>query len=732
MPVGEEFFNRKRKELGVSLNDVQKRAVLNIEGPLLLLASPGSGKTTTLIMKIGYLIEEVGLEPARIKAVTFSNASANDMKERYQRFFPTLPPVEFSTIHSLAFQVVREYFYKKQIQYHIIEGSDPSRFNKKLLLRDLFKAVNHKSITDEQLEELLTYISLIKNKLVPQDKWSTISCDVPNALQIFQKYERFKRSGTDQLLVDYDDMLTIANQAFGKDHAILAKYQQKYDYLLTDESQDTSFVQHAIIEKLVQKHQNLCVVADDDQSIYSWRAAEPQYLLNFQKVYPDAQILMMEQNYRSSQDIVSVANTFIKQNKNRYNKNMFTENPTHTPITLKTLADYQYQSNYLIDQISKEENLREIAVLYRNNASSILLLDALDKAHIPFYMKDANNRFFSHWIVEDILNFMRLSYDVKRVDIFERIYSKFHLYLKKSHIQQLKRPSHESVFDRLLKSTDLQEWQKEKVKAYQSRYHQMQKKTPFQVILMIREEFGYEKVMKKMSEKLGFKMDYLLEVLNTLEEIAKSTQSMVEFANRLDHLASLLKTSKYNKQQNAITLSTFHSAKGLEFAKVYMIDLIKGVIPTQSEEDQLEEGKSEEMEEAVRLFYVGMTRAKTHLELLSYSKRFGKKVSPSKFVRDVKRIISPEEFQKSHPTKTAIPKNKARQQKNGNADQTNAIKDPAKFLVGLKIKHRIFGIGEITYRTDDTMKIRFEKYSKTLSVDTCLEHGLIEAVDSIS
>ncbi len=201
---------------------------------------------------------------------------------------------------------------------------------------------------------------------------------------------------------------------------------------------------------------------------------------------------------------MSVANTFIKQNKNRYNKNMFTENPTHTPITLKTLADYQYQSNYLIDQISKEENLREIAVLYRNNASSILLLDALDKAHIPFYMKDANNRFFSHWIVEDILNFMRLSYDVKRVDIFERIYSKFHLYLKKSHIQQLKRPSHESVFDRLLKSTDLQEWQKEKVKAYQSRYHQMQKKTPFQVILMIREEFGYEKVMKKMVRKTWF------------------------------------------------------------------------------------------------------------------------------------------------------------------------------------------------------------------------------------
>ncbi len=730
MSVGEEFFNRKKAELGVSLNDVQKRAVLNTEGPLLLLASPGSGKTTTLIMKIGYLIEVVGLDPARIKAVTFSNASAHDMKERYQRFFSTLPPVEFSTIHSLAFQVVREFFYKRQIQYHIIEGTDPAPFNKKMLLRDLFKSFNQKAITDDQLEELLTYISLIKNKLLPKEKWSSISCDIPNALQIFQKYERFKRSGADQLLVDYDDMLTIAHQAFEKDHALLTKYQRKYDYLLTDESQDTSLVQHAIIEKLVQNHQNLCVVADDDQSIYSWRAAEPQYLLDFKKVYPDTQILMMEQNYRSSQDIVSVANTFIKQNKNRYNKNMFTENAAYTPVKVKTLSDYQHQSNHIVEQIAKEENLREVAILYRNNASSILLMDALDRAHIPFYMKDSNNRFFSHWIVEDVLNFMRLSYDVTRVDIFERVYSKFHLYLKKSHIQQLKQqPNSETVFDRLIKLTDLKDWQREKIAIYRKHYKQMQRKTPFQVILLIRGEFGYEKVLRNMSEKLGFNIDYLLEVLNTLEEIAKSTNSMVEFANRLNHLASLLKTSKYNRQQHAVTLSTFHSSKGLEFEKVYMIDLIKGIIPSQTEEDKLKEGKREEMEEAVRLFYVGMTRAKRNLELLSYSKRFGKAVAPSKFVLDVKKIVHPEKVHHHAAHKTTILKTTGKGRKNGIPDNPNAINDPAKLQVGLKIKHRVFGTGEITGLTEDTLEIRFKKYSKTLSITTCLEHKLLEVVE---
>lgn len=197
-------------------------------------------------------------------------------------------------------------------------------------------------------------------------------------------------------------MLIIANQVLENNQDILSRYQQRYDYVLTDESQDTSLVQHYIIEKLVNKHQNLCVVADEDQSIYSWRGAEPEYLLDFKQIYPNAKILMMVQNYRSTKDIVEVANKFIQQNKKRYNKNMFTNNPPHKPIKIKTLQDYKLQSNYLIKQISKMDNLQDVAILYRNNSSAILLLDAFEKANIPFYMKDVDNRFFHHWVVEDI------------------------------------------------------------------------------------------------------------------------------------------------------------------------------------------------------------------------------------------------------------------------------------------------------------------------------------------
>lgn len=386
----EDFFVRKHKEIGVSLSEIQKQAVRQTEGALLLLASPGSGKTTTIIMRIGYLIEEKRVHPSRIKAVTFSRASAADMKERFKRFFPELPPVDFSTIHSLAFEVVREHFRKTRITYHLIEGNmeheeqgktrmDGLPLHKKLILRDLYTRLHNEPITEDQMEELTTYISYIKNKMVPEESWPLVKCEVSKADRILWEYERFKRTGTDKLLVDYDDMLTLCNEIMERDRELLKKYQHRYDHVLTDESQDTSMVQHAIIEKLVREHGNLCVVADDDQSIYSWRGAEPSYLLNFKEAYPKAVTLFMEQNYRSSQDIVSVTNQFIKRNQNRYDKNMFTSNPSHKPILIRSFADYQYQVKYLIEQVQEVDNLRDVAILYRNNASSVILINEFER-----------------------------------------------------------------------------------------------------------------------------------------------------------------------------------------------------------------------------------------------------------------------------------------------------------------------------------------------------------------
>jgi DNA helicase-2/ATP-dependent DNA helicase PcrA len=721
----EDFFERKKKEIGVSLNEVQKQAVLHTEGPLLLLASPGSGKTTTTIMRIGYLIEEKDVPPSRIKAVTFSRAAAKDMKERFQRFFPYQNSVDFSTIHSLAFEVVREYLYKNSVYYQLIEGQSEvdvqgnPPLQKKLILRKLYKQLNNENITEDQLDDLITYISFIKNKLVPKKDWDKVNCDVPNAKQILQQYENFKKSGTSKLLVDYDDMLTIANDAFAKDPALLRKYQQRYNYVLTDESQDTSMVQHEIIEKLVRPHQNLYVVADDDQSIYTWRAAEPQYLLNFKQVYPNAVILMMEQNYRSSKDIVDVANQFIKQNKHRYKKNMFTENPKNKPIEINIFDDYKSQAKYLVKEICKGEYFKDYAVLFRNNSSSIILVNEFDRAGIPFYIKDHDNRFFSHWVVKDILNFMRMSFSDKRADIFEQIYTKLGIYITKEQIAELKNFHNQvSVFDNLLKITGSS--RAKQIQESKQLFQSMRGLPPLKAIKMIRHQLGYDKALFKMAEKLKFNKDYLMGILFTLEEIASSLETMEAFAHRLKHLENAIAASKFKKNDNVVTLSTFHSSKGLEFKNVYMIDLIQGVIPSA---DDLK-GNEHLLEEAVRLFYVGMTRAELNLELLAFKKQFGKTVSPSQFIIDVKKIMAP---RVDIQTKKMV--NKEKQNKVSIPMNPNAIKHVEQLKIDQLVKHRVFGRGKIVQFDDEFIEVQFQRGMKRLSLGLCLEMGLLEPAD---
>lgn len=715
----EDFFEKKRLELGVSLNKVQKQAVLHTEGPLLLLASPGSGKTTTTIMRIGYLIEEKGVTPSRIKAVTFSRASASDMRDRFKRFFPNQSgnSVDFSTIHSLAFEVVREFFGKRKVSYQIIEGNNDlaGPFQKKQILKNLFKKCNNETISEDQYEDLTTYISFIKNKLVPVRDWGKVKCDVPNAQRILTEYEQVKKRNR---FVDFDDMLTIANKAFETDADLLKKYQQRYDYILTDESQDTSLVQHAIIEKLVKPHQNLYVVADDDQSIYGWRAAEPQYLLNFKQVYPNAVILMMEQNYRSSKEIVEAANQFIKQNKQRYDKNMFTENPPNKPIAIKILADFRFQAKYVAGEISKLQNYRDAAVLFRNKSSSILLVNEFNRAGIPFYIKDYDNRFFSHWVVKDILNFMRMSFTDKRPDILEQIHTKLDLYITKEQLVELKRLNHNrSIFDQLLKISD--SYRAKQIKECQQTFQMMRGMSPLAAITTIRGALGYDKAIDKMAQNLNFNKEKLMGILFTLEAIAAPLKTMEEFAKRLTHLEAAINASKFKRGENVVTFSTLHSSKGLEFKNVYMVDLIQGVIP--SDEDL--KGPDDLLEEAVRLFYVGMTRAESNLELLSYKKQFGHRVQPSQFVYDVKRIVAPpiqtkkkQSLQKDEQDRPIIPIN------------PNAIKRVEDLKIGSQIKHRVFGRGEILQIDQEYLEIQFQRGPKKLSRIMCLEMGLLEPV----
>ncbi|MFD1928515.1 ATP-dependent helicase [Sporosarcina siberiensis] len=712
-----EFFKRKKIELGIDLNDVQKKAVVQTEGPLLLLACPGSGKTTTMIMRIGYLIEEKKVNPNRIKAITFSRASAQDMAERFKRFFPDSTPVGFSTIHSLAFKIARTYLEKTGTTYELIEGQARQKINKSFLLKGIYKEVHKDDCTDDELSSLSTFISSIKNKMLLPEKWESLKGPVDKAGLIAKKYEQYKSQQVGHLLLDFDDMLTIAEEALRLDEDLCDQFRMKYDYLLTDESQDTSFVQHRIVEHLASRHGNVCVVADDDQSIYTWRGAEPDYLLNFKSVYPDAQVLMMERNYRSSKEIVETTAKFIKRNKNRYPKDMYTENASVAPITIKQLDDPKRQLEYVTYELLGETNLNEVAILFRNNSSSTRYVSELHRRGIPFYMKDADDKFFTHWIVEDILNFMRLSFNTERKDVFSKIIMKMNLFVSNNMLREFNSANTTgNVFDAFAQTIELRTNQVQKLTEYKTIYESIPDQRPAQVIRIIRNELGYEAGLRSRAEKFGFRIDHLLGILDTLEEIASQVRTMVEFATRLKELEEAVQNAKYNPAENAVTLSTLHSAKGLEFRRVFMIDLQNGIIPSEDDESDVRL-----LEEARRLFYVGMTRAKQNLELLSYRNDEGKTKEDSKFLNEIRGLLL-------KPTKVANDSEKIPTSKLGVPINMSGIGDVAGLPVGTNIRHRVFGIGKIISIQDDKITIQFDKMEKVLDLETILKYRILERI----
>ncbi|PUB13988.1 ATP-dependent helicase [Paenisporosarcina sp. OV554] len=705
-----DFFNRQADQHNVRLNKVQQKAVLQTQGPLLLLACPGSGKTTTLIMRIGYLIEEIGIAPNRIKAITFSRASANDMKSRYEQFFPSLGQVDFSTIHSLAFSVASRYLKSQGIAFTLIEGTTNSNIpTKSQILKDLYKQALKEDCSDDQLQEMMHFISFIKNYMVPQSDWGQATLPNKEAVKITIQYEAIKSQNPAHIWLDFDDLLVLAYEALSNDKNIHAVFSNLYDYVLTDESQDTSRLQHAIVEQLVSSHQNLCVVADDDQTIYSWRAADPSYLLNFKESYPQAKILKMEQNYRSSPNIVTVANQLIKRNTKRYKKEMFTENSKSRDIEIKQLHDDQAQMRYVIYGLLDLKDTGSAAILFRNNASAILYISELERRGIPFYMKDVDQRFFTHWVVEDILNFMRLSFNLERKDVFLKVARKFNLYLSNDQIRKFERIIEDgNVFQLLSRHVQLKDYQIQSLLAYEKAYDQIKNSRPKTVIKLIREQLGFEQMLQNRAEKFGFRIEVLLDILSTLEQIAEPYTTMEAFAKRLKDLDSLTQKAKKIKDPKAVTLSTFHSAKGLEFDHVYMIDCHNGTIP--SDEDSRD---AEKLEEARRLFYVGMTRARLHLELLTYAEKDGKEKTESRFVSEVRSILLKNKKQQE----LAI-----YQKEHANP---NTIYQVSELTAGLAIVHTKFGEGHIVRIKSDRAILQFEDNQKELSIQMIIDKGLL-------
>ncbi|MBC7958578.1 MAG: ATP-dependent helicase, partial [Vallitaleaceae bacterium] len=503
------------------------------------------------------------------------------------------------------------------------------------------------------------------------------------------------------------------------DAALLTRLQRQYDYIQVDEAQDNSKLQNEIIKLLVTPANNLFMVADDDQTIYEWRGSDPEGVLKFQSHYNYSQIYRMEQNFRSSQDIVSLSNQFIKSNLNRYDKNLMTRNPSYQPIEIVKLGLFEDQSDYLIKALkSKKGALSKYAVLFRNNLSVIPLAHRLEQEGIDFGTKGYSGYFFTHWVVTDIKDFLMFALQPDRTYLLDRIYYKNDAFISKKIFEMAKGNvnSKTGIFDAIHGASELKSFQKKKIIQLKHQFKNLANKPIGHAIDHIENELGYSGWLANSAGRLGVSFEGAKNILAILKYITKGCKDFYGFINRLDTLQKILGASVNNLNPNALVLSTLHSSKGLEFDAVFMIDLVKGIFPS---DEALNSKKLLEAER--RLFYVGMTRARYNLYLLSGNERT---LNPSIFVKEVDKLLHPEKYEvQSLKEADRLYKLKKPEKK------PKKITYPASYVRHDRVKHRTYGDGVVVDVLETCIIIEFKDgQSKRFGLEFVLQNGLIEKV----
>lgn len=737
-----DLYDRLKTEFNISLTGQQKDIIETTGVPVCAMAAPGSGKTLVYVIRIANLILNHNVKPENILALTFSRASARDMEDRFIKLFKGIIDghVHFSTIHSFALQIVSEYEKKTGVYSTVIEGEE-TPISKIKILKDIYFKINGENITEEKVEELTNAIGFVKNMMLEPSDEKEINkyrFQIDNFISIYQEYEEYKKQNN---YIDYDDMLVKALKILQTEPDVLNYYRSKYTHIQLDEGQDTSKIQYEIIKLLAKPLNNIFLVGDDDQSIYQFRAAFPEELLNFAKNYPNAKVIFMEENFRSSKDIVELSSQFIQNNKIRYAKKAFTNNPEHKPVAIVRLKDDNEQVQYLIRQLKNIDNLSKTAILYRNNISAIRLVECFDREGIPFYIRDAKKSFFSHWAIQDIFAFLDLAHDDTNMEALKRIYNKG-LYISNKMLDYISKGNNlVSVFDRLIDYPYFNhEFQKDNMIRLKWDFKTLAQKSPKQALNFIEEDLGYKKYLQNTKEA-GVSYENAKNIMTNLKIIAEGCNTIANFKNRLTYLEQVMEQSRFNKGQNAVVLSTIHSSKGLEWDNVFLIDLINGQFPTQSSIDDYYKGDPRELESERRLFYVGMTRARKVLELITINLKNNEKVEASMFVKEVDRILRPNSIGNILAVITQKKQSDIIKRKTFGQDikpdepiiQKSEEEKPRQeqnpYKVNTCIEHKTYGKGKIVAVNGDDVTIDFGNgLLKSFRLKICLEKGIITLI----
>ena len=591
----------------------QLQAAKHLDGPLLVLAIPGSGKTTMLLERIKFLSEHI--DSSKILNLTFSRIQANDMKKRFDS-----KDSNFMTIHAFCYLIIRNYLKKYNRQVNLIE--DEKIYNKFNLVGEIYKNINKKKMSKEDLNLFFQKVSFMKNSLLDISYLEKV--EISNAEKIYLEYEKIKKQ---KHLLDFDDMQIFALKLL-EDEKLLKSIKNKYKYFQLDEGQDTSLLQFKILEKIVMPENNLLVVADDDQSIYSFRASNPTYLLNFTKIYKDAKIMTLDTNYRSGKEIINLASTFIKQNKNRYKKDFNVNRKTPSQIKIKSFKNFSKEYAYIIENIDKNKNT---GILFRNNISAISLISYLLEKNIDFSINSKIMDFFESKIFLDMINIINFSNDFNDVEIFSEIYYKISSYLSKDDIEKLiYKPVNEDVFD-FYENSDIEDFKKDALFNIEKKLNHLRKLSIDKKISFIYQSLSYKNYIDMLSRKYKEETANKDLYIESLKYFTKSCENLDQVYEKI----KIIEKKSKSLSENNLKLSTIHSSKGLEYDTVFVIDLIKNEFPIILDE----ENYFERLEEERRIFYVAITRAKNGLHLLSLKTRNNKKVEASIFYENSKEII---------------------------------------------------------------------------------------------
>ena len=626
----------------IQLNQQQESAVQSVEGPVLLLAVPGSGKTTVLVTRLGYMIFCKGIAPERILTVTYTVAATKDMAERFAcRFGAQMAGrLEFRTINGICARVIQYCSWKSgRTAFSLL--TDEKRIA--AMLAGIYQRIEHSYPTESDLQNVRTLITFIKNRMLGEEEIRTLEKDAE--IQLLRIYKAYNAELREHQLMDYDDQMVYAYTMLQRFPWLREHFQQQYPYICVDEAQDTSKIQHAIIALLASRTENLFMVGDEDQSIYGFRAAYPDALLEFEQHHPGARVLLMEENFRSDASIVRAADRFIQKNTLRHEKHMQPARPKQCEIREIPLANRKAQYSYLLkvaedctaayaadqeqravaaDEVKeradggpatdalhadRRRSLSPIAVLYRDHECALPLIDLLERNGVPYKMRNADIGFFTNRVVLDICNIIRLAENPLNTELFMQLYYKLGTYLRKQDAQSIADISQLeglSVWDVALKHGGLNAYTKGKVRAIQTHMRNMLKENAGRAVHRIVEYMGYREYMERSEIK-----DTKLDILRILADQEDSPRHLVD---RLEKLRQVLK-EKSSERDCPFILSTIHASKGLEYDSVYLLDVIDGVLPAQIPKDlkKAEKTELEAYEEERRLFYVGITRAKDQL-----------------------------------------------------------------------------------------------------------------------